>query len=110
MGDPIKFVQTATISGSGATDIYYIHPPEGKPSKVGLISAYIASGTQTGKIFIFYGNDITNTVEIGKQSFTAANPDLTLNPDFVIYPGQVIHFHFTTITAGDQIRVMVGGH
>jgi len=110
MGDAIKFVQTATISTGGTMQIVYTHDPRGKASRVGLLSAYIASGTQTGDVSIKYGNDITNTVEIGNGSFTANDPSVTLNPNFVIHPGQVIIFDFATITAGDVVRIMVGGH
>ena len=110
MGDAIKFVQTATISSGGTYQIIYSHDPRGKPSRVGIISAYIASGTQTGDVSIKYGNDITNTVEIGNGSFTASDPSVVLEPNFVIHPGQVIIFDLATITAGDVVRVMVGGH
>ena len=61
MGDAIKFVQTATISSGGTYQIVYTHDPKGKASRVGLISAYIASGTQTGDVSIKYGNDILLT-------------------------------------------------
>ena len=110
MGDAIKFVQTATISSSGTFQIVYTHDPRGKASRVGILSANIASGTQTGDVSIKYGNDITNTVEIGNGTMSAANPAVTLNPNFVIHPGQCLVFDFTTITAGDVVRVMVGGH
>ena len=110
MGDAIKFVQTATISSSGALQIVYSHDPRGKSSRVGLISAYIASGTQTGRVNIQYGNDITNTVEIGNGTFTASDPSVVLEPNFVIHPGQVVIFNFAAVTGGDVVRVMVGGH
>ena len=110
MGDAIKFVQTATISTGGTLQIVYTHDPKGKSSKVGVISAYIASGTQTGKVSVKYGNDITNTVEIGNGVFTANDPSVVLSPDFVVHPGQVILFDFSTMVAGDVVRVMVGGH
>jgi len=110
MGEAIKFVQTATISTGGTLQIVYTHDPKGKSSRVGLISAYIASGTQTGDVSIQYGNDITNPVEIGNGAFTTSDPSVVLNPNFVIHPGQCIIFNFATITAGDVVRVMVGGH
>ena len=110
MGDAIKFVQTATISSGGTLQIVYTHDPRGKSSRVGLISAYIASGTQTGRVDIQYGNDIVNTVEIGNGTFTANDPSVVLEPNFVIHPGQVVIFNFSAITAADVVRVMVGGH
>lgn len=110
MGDAIKFVQTATISTGGTYEIVYTHDPRGKPSRVGLIAARIASGTQTGVVSIRFGNDPLNMVELERFSFTANNPSVTLYPEFVIYPGQVISFHFSTITAADTICVAIGGH
>ena len=110
MGDAIKFVQTATISTGGTLQIVYVHDPKGKPSRVAIISAYLASGTRTGAVSVKYGNDITNTVELGNGTFTANDPSVVLEPELVIYPGQVIIFDLTTITAGDVARVMIGGH
>ena len=110
MGDAIKFVQTATISTGGTLQIVYTHDPTGKASKVGVISAYVASGTQTGDVSIKYGNDITNTVEIAGGQLSSSSPSLVFSPNFVIHPGQVIIFDLATITAGDVVRVMVGGH
>ena len=110
MGDAIKFVQTATISSSGTYQIIYTHDPRGKSSRVGLVSFYIASGVQTGNVSVKYGNDTLNTVEIGNGVFTANDPSVVLEPNFVIHPGQNIIFNFAAITGGDVVRVMVGGH
>lgn len=110
MGDAIKFVQTATISSGGTYEIVYTHDPRGKPSRVGLIAARISAGTQTGIVSIRFGNDPTNMVELERHAFTASNPSVSLDPSLVLYPGQVISFHFSTITAGDTIVVAIGGH
>lgn len=110
MGEAVKFVQTATIPTGGALQISYVHDPKGKASRVGIISTYLAAGTQTGAVSIRYGNDITNTVEIGNGTFTANDPSVTIHPNFVIHPGQVITIHFTTVTANDTARVVIGGH
>lgn len=110
MGDAIKFVQTATIPSGGTAQIVYIHDPKGKASRVGILAAYLASGTQTGDVSIKYGNDITNTVEVGNGAFTASDPSVVLHPNFVIHPGQVIIFDFSTVTAGDVARILIGGH
>lgn len=111
MGDAIKFVQTATISTGGTFQFVYTHDPKGKPSKVGIIAVELRSGTQTGDVSIKYGNDISQTVEVGNGAFTASDPSVVLlDPGFVIHPGQVIIADLATITAGDEARFLVGGH
>lgn len=110
MGDVIRYVQTATISTGGTYETFYVHDPRGKPSRVGLISASLESGTQTGVVQISIGNDITNTAMIERFAFTANNPCVALNPNFVIQPGMVIRFKFSNITGGDVARISVVGH
>lgn len=110
MGDVIRYVQTATISTGGTYETFYIHDPSGKPSRVGLIAASLESGTQTGVVQISIGNDVSNTVMIERFAFTANNPSVALNPNFVIQPGMVIRFAFGSITAGDVARIAVVGH
>ena len=110
MGEAVRFTQTAVMNTGGTQTISYIHDPKGKASRVGIISAHLASGTQTGSVSIRYGNDVTNAVEIGNGTFTANDPSVTIHPNFVIHPGQAIVVIFSTVTAGDVARVFIGGH
>ena len=110
MGAPVKFTQTAVISSGGAQTISYVHDPQGKASRIGVIAAHIASGTQTGMVAFYYGNDLTNAVMIHRQALTATTPYAVTYPEFVIYPGQVIAISFSGVTAGDVARVHIGGH
>lgn len=109
MGDAIAY-QGQTAVGSGSQSFIYIHNPKGKASKIGIIAAHIASGTQTGVVEISIGGDSTNPVLIYRGSFTAAAPYVRLDPNYVIQPGQIIKIAFSSITAGDVVRCFIGGH
>ena len=110
MGDPISFVQTATINGAGdALQIIYTHDPKGKPSRVGLLECTL-SGARTGRSCIFYGNDPTNMVSLQTHEHTATAYANVYEPNIVIQPGQVIKFYVQGATAGDVVTVMVEGH
>ena len=110
MGATIAFNARTAVSTGGTVTFSYVHDPKGKSSRVGIIACALASGTQTGAVRIYYGNDPANAVEIGNGTFTASDPTVTLNPNFVIHPGQVIVAIFSTVTAGDVAAFFVGGH
>jgi len=109
MGAEIKYHVRTAVSSGGTVTFSYNHDPKGKASRVGIINCAIDSGTQTGSVRIYYGNDSTG-VEIGNGSFTAADPSVRLDPNFVIHPGQTITAIFSTVTAGDVVSMFIGGH
>lgn len=109
MGAEIKYHGRTAVSTGGSVTLSYTHDPKGKASRVGIIACAIDSGTQTGAVRIYYGNDTTG-VEIGNGTFTAADPSVRLDPNFVIHPGQSIQAVFSTVTAGDVVSMFVGGH
>ena len=112
MGDIISFgFGPKPIAGGGEEIITYSHPTTGKASRVGLITVHISAGTQTGKLCIRYGSaDVASSPEIYKGVFTAAQPSCTINPNFVIQPGQNIYIWLWDVTAGDTIMGRVEGH
>lgn len=112
MGDPIKYAAgPASVGAAGTFSFDYTHDPKGKASKLDLIQAGIASGTQTGVVAFYFGNDIGGGLrEISRSSLTAAAPSHAEWPDMVIYPGQCIHIAFTNVTAGDTVTCYIGGH
>ena len=109
MGADIKYHGRTVVSTGGSVTLSYTHDPKGKASRVGIIAAAIDSGTQTGAVRLFYGND-ENGIEIGNGTFTAADPSVRLDPNFVIHPGQTIRAVFSTVTAGDVVSLFIGGH
>lgn len=109
MGADIKFHGRTAVSTGGSVTLSYTHDPKGKASRVGIIACAVDSGTQTGSVRIFYGNDVQG-VEIGNGTFTAADPSVRLDPNFVIHPGQNIRAIFSNVTAGDVVSMFVGGH
>ena len=109
MGAAIAFHGRTAVPTGGSVTISYTHDPKGKASRVGIIAAAIDSGTQTGALRLFYGND-ANGIEIGNGTFTANDPSVVLDPNFVIYPGQTIRAVFSTVTAGDVVSLFIGGH
>jgi len=111
MGDVISAAfgpQAVPTAGEIIWD--YVHPPKGKASRVGLIAAHLSAGTQTGKLCIRYGNDIGTALEIHKDVFTALDPSVAINPNFVIQPGQIIRIWIWDVTAGDTARFFIEGH
>lgn len=109
MGAAIKYHTRTAVSTGGTVTLSYAHDPKGHASKVGIIACAVDSGTQTGSVRIYYGND-NNGIEIGNGTFTAADPTVRLDPEFVIYPGQTITAVFSNVTAGDVVGMFVGGH
>ena len=109
MGADVKFHGRTAVGTGGSATFSYNHDPKGKSSRVGIIACAIDSGTQTGAVRIYYGND-GNLVEIGNGTFTAADPSVTLNPNFVIHPGQTIRAVFSSVTAADVVSMFIGGH
>ena len=109
MGADIKYHARTVVSSGGSVTLSYAHDPKGKASRVGIIACAVDSGTQTGSVRIFYGNDAQG-IEIGNGTFTAADPSVRLDPNFVIHPGQTITAIFSTVTAGDVVSMFVGGH
>jgi len=109
MGADIKFHGRTAVPSGGSVTLSYTHDPKGKASRVGIIACSVDSGTQTGSVRIYYGNDTTG-VEIGNGTFTASDPVVRLDPNFVIHPGQTIRAVFSTVTAGDVVSFFVGGH
>jgi len=110
MGEPIKYHGRTAVGVGGSLTFSYTHDPTKKPSKVGIITAALRSGTQTGSVSIQYGNGLTDTVEIENGSMTANSPSVTIHPNFVIYPGQYIRVVFSNVTAGDVAEAFIGGH
>ena len=112
MGEIIDFqVGPRPVAGAGEEIISYIHDPKGKASRVGLITVHLAAGTQTGKLCIRYGSgDVLHCPEIHKDVFTADEPSVCINPNFVIQPGQRIHLWVWDVTAGDIIMARIEGH
>ena len=111
MGEAVKYhARTAVAAAATAQSFTYTHDPKGKPSRIGIIACAVDSGTQTGSVRIYYGNSAGSMVEIGNGTFTAADPTVVLEPNFVIHPGQVIVATYTNITAGDVISMFIGGH
>jgi len=111
MGAPITYEARTAAPGGAALTLSYMHDPKGKASRVGIISVSLASGTQTGSVSIRYGNSAGSVAEIGNGTFTAADPSVTIHPNFVIHPGQVITAIFSaTVTAGDVCTLTIGGH
>lgn len=102
--------RTAVASAATAQSFSYVHDPKGKPRRVGIIACAIDSGTQTGSVRIYLGNSAGSMVEIGNGTFTASDPCVVLEPNFVIYPGMVITATYTVTTAGDIISMFIGGH
>ena len=109
MGADIKYHARTVVSSGGTVTLSYAHDPKGKASRVGIIACAVDSGTQTGSVRIYYGNDNTG-IEIGNGTFTAADPTVRLDPEFVIYPGQTITAIFSNVTAGDVVSLFIGGH
>lgn len=113
MGDIIRYAAgPASVGAAGTFSFYYIHPPKGKASKLDLIQAAIATGTQTGKVAFYFGNDPdTGLREISRSSLTAAAPAHSLVDSLpVIYPGQCVRIAFSNVTAGDTVHCYIGGH
>ncbi len=111
MGQTIAAAYGPQAVPTGGEIIFeYVHPPDGKPSRVGLIAAHISAGTQTGKLCIRYGNDLSTALEIHKDVFTANDPSVAISPNFVIQPGQVIRIWLWDVTAGDTVRAFIEGH
>lgn len=111
MGEAIMFhARTAVGTAATAQSFTYTHDPRSKPSRVGLIACTVDSGVQTGSVRIYYGNSEGALVEIGNGVFTAADPKVRIDPNFVIHPGQVIKATYTVDTAGDMISMFIGGH
>lgn len=109
MGADIKFHGRTAVPTGGSVTLSYTHDPKGKASRVGIIACAVDSGTQTGAVRIYYGNDPAG-VEIGNGTFTAADPSVRLDPNFVIHPGQTIRAIFSNVTAGDVVSMFIGGH
>jgi len=112
MGDVIKAAfGPIAVPPTGTVIWSYVHPPQGKASRVGLITVHLMSGTQTGKICIRYGNaDIDSVPEIHKDTFTALDPSVTINPNFVIQPGQAIYLWMWDLVQNDIIIGFIEGH
>jgi hypothetical protein len=112
MGDVIAAAfGPIAVNPTGIVIWSYIHPPKGKASRVGLITVHIASGTQTGKICIRYGPaNIGTAPEIHKDVFTANDPSVCINPNFVIQPGQAIYLWMWDLVTGDTILGFIEGH
>lgn len=112
MGDVIKAAYGPVAVGPTGTLIWeYKHPPTSKPSRVGLITVHLQSGTQTGKCCIRYGNaDIATAPEIHKDTFTANDPSVCINPNFVIQPGQNIYIWVWDVTQNDVLIAFIEGH
>ena len=112
MGDVIAAAfGPIAIGPTGALILSYIHPPKGKPSRVGLITVHLQSGTQTGKLCIRYGPaDIATAAEIHKDVFTANDPSVCINPNFVIQPGQAIYIWVWDVTQNDVLIAFIEGH
>jgi hypothetical protein len=111
MGDTIAAAFGPIAVPTGGEIIWnYVHPPDGKPSRVGLIAAHLSAGTQTGKLCIRYGADVGSALEIHKDVFTANDPSVAISPNLVIQPGQVIRIWIWDVTAGDIFRAFIEGH
>ena len=112
MGDVIAAAfGPIAVNPTGVVIWSYIRPPKGRASRVGLITVHLMSGTQTGKICIRYGPaDIATAPEIHKDVFTANDPAVTINPNFVIQPGQAIYLWMWDLVTGDIIAGFIEGH
>lgn len=112
MGAVIRYHARTAVPTGGSATFSYTHDTgkDAKPSRIGLIATAIDSGTQTGSVRIYYGNSPGSLVEIGNGTFTANDPSVIVEPQFVIYPGQTIEVRFSGVTAGDQVSMFIGGH
>ena len=110
MGADIRYHGRTAVGTGGSVTLSYTHDPKGKASRVGIIACAVDSGTQTGSVRIYYGNSAGSLVEIGNGTFTASDPSVRLDPNFVIHPGQTIQAIFSTVMAGDVVSMFVGGH
>ena len=111
MGEAVKYhARTAVAAAATAQSLTYTHDPKGKASRIGIIACAVDSGAQTGSVRIYLGNSAGAMVEIGNGTFTAADPTVVLEPNFVLHPGMVITATYTITTAGDIISMFIGGH
>ena len=109
MGHRVAVAQTA-ICSTGTHTYVYTHPFDVQASRIGIIAAELDSGTQTGVVTFEYGEDLAGCTEIHRSSLTAASPGTSINPNFVIHPGQVIRIIFSNVTSGDRVKLFIGGH
>lgn len=112
MGDVVAWAfGPKAIAGAGEEVFTYTHPADAKPSRIGLITVHLSAGTQTGKVCIRYGRaDLANCPEIHKDVFTANDPSVCINPNFVIQPGQNIYIWLWDVTANDTVMGFIEGH
>lgn len=99
------------VAAATSKTLYYRHPVEKGtlPSKIGSIAAGISAGTKTGKVSIYAGWEASGRV-LGHSPLTAIEPDVIVNPEIVLMPGQVIRAEFENITVGDTCFLAVEGH